>query len=133
MSTDFKIENIGQIAIAITDLKRAAHFYQEILGLELLFEVPPGLAFFKCGDTRLMMTTLQGDTKDHHTSVIYYKVKDIHEATIALKSKGVAFEREPQMAAKMEDHELWIGFLRDPDNNLIGIMAECPFVVKMSR
>ena len=28
--------------------------------------------------------------------------------------------------AKMPDHELWMGFLRDPDENLIGIMAELP-------
>jgi len=126
METHFKIESIGQIAIAITDLKLSVEFYKNVLGLELLFEVPPGLAFYNCGGTRLMMTTLQGDKKDHNTSVIYYKVTDIHLATAGLKSKGVVFEREPQMAAKMEDHELWIGFLRDPDNNLIGIMAELP-------
>ncbi len=126
MDTDFKIESIGQIAIAITDLKSSVEFYQNILGLELLFEVPSGLAFFNCGGTRLMMTTLQGDKKDHNTSVIYYKVTDIHQAVIGLKSKGIVFEREPQMAVKMEDHELWIGFFRDPDSNLIGIMAELP-------
>jgi len=27
----------------------------------------------------------------------------------------------------MTDHNLWIGFLRDPDNNLAGLMAEVPF------
>jgi hypothetical protein len=26
----------------------------------------------------------------------------------------------------MEDHELWIGFIRDPDNNLVGLMEEKP-------
>ena len=42
-------------------------------------------------------------------------------------SQGADKEREPQMAAKMEDHELWIGFLRDPDSNLVGIMEEKSF------
>jgi len=28
----------------------------------------------------------------------------------------------------MEDHELWIGFIRDPDGNLIGLMEEKPLV-----
>ncbi len=74
-----------------------------------------------------MLTTLQGKEEDHKTSVIYYKASDIKGATELLKNKGVAFEREPQFAAKMEDHDLWIGFLRDPDENLIGIMAEIPF------
>jgi len=73
-----------------------------------------------------MITTLQGDEKDHNTSVIYYKVADIHLTTEQLQQKGVVFERKPQQAAKMEDHELWIGFIRDPDHNLIGIMAEIP-------
>ena len=33
-------------------------------------------------------------------------------------------ERAPQLAAKMHDHELWIGFLRDPDGNLLALMEE---------
>jgi len=120
------IETIGQIAIAISDLEKSVDFYKNKLGLTLLFEVSPNLAFFQCGDTRLMMTTLQGDKKDHNTSVIYYKVSDIQLTTEQLQQKGIVFERQPQLAAKMEDHELWIGFLRDPDQNLVGIMAERP-------
>ncbi len=127
MSSEFQINTIGQIAIAISDLKKSVTFYQNILGLELLFEVAPNLAFFDCGGTRLMLTTLQGEEKDHHTSAIYYKVDNIEKATSTLKEKGISFEREPQFSAKMEDHELWIGFLRDPDENLVGIMAEIPF------
>jgi len=126
MNSDVKLEKIGQIAIAITDLEKSVSFYKNTLDLELLFEVSPNLAFFNCGGTRLMMTTLQGEEKDHNTSVIYYKVSDIHQVTERLESRGVVFERKPQRAAKMEDHELWIGFLRDPDQNLIGIMAELP-------
>ena len=127
MSSNIEIKAIGQVAIAITDLDSSVKFYRDMLGLELLFDVPPGLAFFNCGGTRLMLTTLQGDEKDHQTSAIYYKVSDIVGFTAALKSKGVVFEREPHFAAKMEDHDLWLGFLRDPDHNLVGIMAELPF------
>lgn len=35
-----------------------------------------------------------------------------------------AAERAPQLVAKMPDHELWIGFVRDPDRNLVGLMEE---------
>jgi len=123
---DTKIEGIGQIAVAVTDIKRSIEFYRDKLGLSLLFEVPSGMAFFDCGGVRLMITEGQGDTKDHKTSVIYYRVSDVTAATNALKTNGVSFIREPQMTVKMQDHELWIGFLRDPDENLIGIMAEVP-------
>jgi methylmalonyl-CoA/ethylmalonyl-CoA epimerase len=118
------IVNIGQIAIAVTEIKSAVDFYQNILELDLLFEAPPGLAFFNCGGVRLMLTTPQGEKSDHHTSTIYYKVDDLERAVSTLKSKGIKFIQEPQLTAKMPDHELWMGFIRDPDNNLIGIMAE---------
>ena len=121
------IETIGQIAIAVSDIKKFVDFYQNTLELKLLFEAPPGLAFFDCGGVRLMLTIPQGEERDHQTSVIYYKVNDIKAATTALKAKGVTFIHEPQMTAKMEDHELWIGFIRDPDENLVGIMAEIPY------
>ena len=42
----------------------------------------------------------------------------------AMVEEGATNERAPQLAAKMPDHELWIGFLRDPDGNLVGLMEE---------
>jgi methylmalonyl-CoA/ethylmalonyl-CoA epimerase len=127
MPNEVGIQSIGQIAIAVSDIEEATRFYRDVLGLNLLFEAPPGLAFFDCGGVRLMLTTKQGAEEDHKTSVIYYRAPDIDAAVKALKQKGVSFVREPQMTARMEDHELWIGFVRDPDNTLIGIMAEVPF------
>jgi methylmalonyl-CoA/ethylmalonyl-CoA epimerase len=126
MTKEVGIQYVGQIAIAVTDIKAATDFYQNKLGLKLLFEVPSGLAFFDCGGTRLMLTTKKGDDQDHKTSVIYYRVKEINSAAKALTGNGVTFIQEPQMAAKMPDHELWIAFFRDPDGNLIGIMDEKP-------
>lgn len=73
-----------------------------------------------------MLTTLQGEEQDHNTSAIYYRIKDIEEVFEELQSLQVDIERPPQMAAKMEDHELWIGFIRDPDTNLVGLMEEKP-------
>ncbi|MBE9548468.1 MAG: VOC family protein [Proteobacteria bacterium] len=121
------IQAIGQLAIAVSNIERSLKFYVETLGLKLLFKVPPGLAFLNCDGVRLMLTTLQGEERDHRTSVIYYKVNDISVAAESIRDNGVTFIREPQLAAKMDDHELWIGFIRDPDENLVGIMAEVPF------
>ena len=126
MNNESIIDSIGQVAIAVTDIKKSIDFYKNALGLNLLFEAPPNPAFFMCGETRIMLTRLQGEERDHHTSVIYYKVNDLDSAVKELKSKGVTFIREPQLTAKMPDHELWQGFIRDPDENLIGIMAELP-------
>ena len=41
-----------------------------------------------------------------------------------LDASGAKQERAPALAAKMPDHELWTGFLKDPDGNLVGLMEE---------
>ncbi len=128
MSDSMNISGIGQIAIAISDLEKSVYFYQKILKLEMLFDVQPNMAFFDCGGVRLMLTTLQGPEVDHNTSVIYYRITDIETIFEELKSLQVDVERAPGKAATMEDHELWIGFIRDPDGNLIGLMEEKPLV-----
>lgn len=106
MSDSMNISGIGQIAIAISDLEESVYFYEKILKLEKLFDVPPNLAFFNCGGVRLMLTTLQGPETDHKTSIIYYKITAIETIFDELKSLQVGIERAPGMAAKMEDHEL---------------------------
>ena len=96
MTKSIGIESIGQIAIAVRDIKASTDFYRDVLGLQFLFEAPPGLAFFDCGGVRLMLTIPQGDEGDHKTSVIYYKVGDIEAATAELKARGVSFVRDPR-------------------------------------
>ena len=33
---------------------------------------------------------------------------------------------KPHMISRMEDHELWMGFFNDPDDNVTAIMSEVP-------
>ena len=115
---------IGQIAIAVKDLGKAVAFYRDILGLPFLFEAPPHLAFFDCGGVRLMLTLPEKPEYDHPASVIYFKVRNIQETTTVLKSRGVSLESEPHLIARMPNHDLWMAFLRDPEQNLIGVMSE---------
>jgi methylmalonyl-CoA/ethylmalonyl-CoA epimerase len=51
-------------------------------------------------------------------------VDDLPSAVKALKSRGVSFEQEPELVAKMPDHELWLAFLKDPDGNMLALMWE---------
>jgi catechol-2,3-dioxygenase len=44
-TSNIGITRIGQIAINVKDIDRATAFYQDKLGLKLLFKAPPGLAF----------------------------------------------------------------------------------------
>ena len=118
-----EITGVGQIAINCHDVKRATEFYRDKLGLRMLYEFP-GLAFFDCGGVRLMLTKPETAELDHPSSIIYYRVADIHQATRAIADKGVSIENEPRMIARMPDHDLWLSNVRDTEGNIIAFMAE---------
>lgn len=124
MSTEHKLSDIGQIAITVSDVSKALIFYRDVLGLTFLFSAGPNLAFLSAGGIRIMLTTPQGAGKVGCNSILYFKVTDITAAHAAIVARGATNERAPQLAAKMPDHELWLAFLRDPDNNLVGLMEE---------
>ena len=127
-ATGTGISRIGQIAINAHDVERAAAFYQDALGLKLLFKVPPGLAFFDCGGVRLMLETPEKPEFDHPGSILYFAVPDIAAAHRQMLASGVRFEDEPHMIAKMADHDLWMTFFRDSEQNLLALMSEVPRV-----
>jgi methylmalonyl-CoA/ethylmalonyl-CoA epimerase len=120
------ITRLGQIQIGTKDVERAAEFYEKVLGLKLLFKAPPGLAFFDCGGVRLMLDRPEKPEFDHPSSVLYFAVPDIQAAHAGMKEKGVHFEDEPHLIAKMPDHDLWMTFFRDSEGNLLGLMSEVP-------
>jgi methylmalonyl-CoA/ethylmalonyl-CoA epimerase len=123
-TTAIGISRIGQIAIHAHDVERAAAFYRDTLGLKLLFKAGPGLAFFDCGGVRLMLTRPEKPEFDHPGSILYFAVPDIQAAHAAMKEKGVRFEDEPHVVARMPDHDLWMVFFRDSEGNLMGLMSE---------
>jgi methylmalonyl-CoA/ethylmalonyl-CoA epimerase len=118
------ITRLGQIAINAKDVDRAAAFYQDVLGLKLLFKAPPGLAFFDCGGVRLMLDRAEKPEFDHPSSVLYFAVPDIQAAYGKLKESGVQLEDEPHMIARMPTHDLWMTFFRDSEGNFLALMSE---------
>jgi predicted enzyme related to lactoylglutathione lyase len=121
---EHKLSEIGQIAITVSDVSVALPFYRDVLGLNFLFSPSSTLAFLSAGSVRIMLSTPQGSGIVGVNSTIYFKVSNLNTVFSEIVARGATAEREPQMAAKLPDHELWIGFLRDPDGNLIGIMEE---------
>jgi len=115
---------IGQIAFVVSDVAAAKRFFVEALGLSHLFDAGPNLSFIAAGSTRLMLTPPQGHGQVGANSILYFKVPSVDAAFRAATARGAVAEREPQLATKMPDHELWIGFVRDGDRNLIGLMEE---------
>ena len=124
MSTEHRLSEIRQIAVTVSDVATALPFYRDVLGLAFLFSPAPNLAFLDAGGVRIMLSTPQGAGTVGHNSILYFKVSDIVAVHEAIVARGAINERAPQLAAKLPDHELWIGFVRDPDGNLVGLIEE---------
>lgn len=120
-----KLSRIGQIAVNVRDVKRAIAFYRDILGMEFLFEVPR-MGFFNCDGIRLMLAESEAPEFDHPASIIYYGVDGIQQVFETLSQGGVVFTSPPRKIATVGDHDLWMAFFQDLDNNVLGLMSEVP-------
>lgn len=112
---------VGQIAVRAVDLPRAVAFYRDTLGLPLLFQAPPGLAFFKCGSVRLMISIPEPEF-DHPGSILYFTVREIESVAATLVARGVTFRGAPHAVHKAGTTELWMGFFDDSEGNTLAIM-----------
>lgn len=124
MNSPHRLSAIRQIAITVSDVDALLAFYRDVLGLTFLFRPDANLAFLEAGSVRIMLSTPQGAGAAGQNSILYFSVSDIESAHAAIVARGAANEREPQLTARMPDHELWASFIRDPDGNLIGLMEE---------
>ncbi len=118
-----RLNCIGQIAINVRDVPTAVAFYRDVLGMMFLFELPT-MGFFECGGIRLMLSKAESPEFDHRASLIYYKVDDIQQTFESLSQQGVEFISPPRLVAPMPDHDLWMAFFRDPDQNSLALMSE---------
>jgi len=121
-----KLGEIGQIAITVRDLARGKAFYQDVLGLTFLFDAGT-MVFFQCGTVRLLLGLPEGKVEDapaNAGTILYFKVADLTATFEALRRSGVAVVQEPNLVARMPDHELWLAAFKDPEGNVIELMSE---------
>jgi methylmalonyl-CoA/ethylmalonyl-CoA epimerase len=117
------IQKVGQIAVPVKNLDRAVQFYQDKLGLPLLF-TSNGLAFIECNGLRLLLSLPEKEEFAQSSSIIYFRVSDINEAYEDLLNKDVTFIDEPHLIAKMGQTETWMAFFKDSENNTHALMSE---------
>jgi methylmalonyl-CoA/ethylmalonyl-CoA epimerase len=115
--------HIVQIAIPIQDLERAKRFYGETLGFTHLFDAPPGLSFFQCGQTRLMLSRPES-AEQAKASILYYDVPDARAAAAALAADGVALAEDARCIARVGGKDVWLAVAEDGEGNLLGLMSE---------
>jgi methylmalonyl-CoA/ethylmalonyl-CoA epimerase len=118
------LTEIAQIAVNVHDLERATAFYRDVLELPLVLQAP-GLAFFRCGGVRLMLSRAEKPEFDHPASILYYRVRDIDAAHASLAAK-VHFEAPPRRVHRDAQHELWLAVFRDSEGNPLALFSERP-------
>jgi methylmalonyl-CoA/ethylmalonyl-CoA epimerase len=115
---------VGQLLIPVDDLERGVAFYRDVLGLRFLFTAPPQMAFFTCGNVRLLVGVVPVGQKAQRGSAIYFNVKDIDAVFSSLSANGVRFGGDPHVVHRTPKSELWLAEFTDPDGNQLALMSE---------
>ncbi len=115
---------VGQLLIPVDDFEKGIAFYRDILGLPFLFAAPPQMAFFKCGDVRLLVGVMPPGSKAQRGSAIYFQVPEILAVFSSLKAKGVRFMADPHVVNRTPTSELWLAEFTDPDGNQLALMSD---------
>eukprot|EP00130_Batrachochytrium_dendrobatidis_P008360 XP_006683235.1 hypothetical protein BATDEDRAFT_28790 [Batrachochytrium dendrobatidis JAM81] len=118
-------KKVGQIGVPVKALDKAIHFYQEKLGLSLLFNTE-SMAFFECNGLRLLLSLPEKEEFADPSSIIYFQVENIKKTYEDLVCKEVTFIDEPHVVAKMRQTETWMVFFKDSENNTHALMSEVP-------
>ena len=115
---------IMQLLVPVDDVDRAAAFYEDVLGLPLLFRYP-GNAFFDAHGIRLYLAK---PTEPGYVGpvTIYFRVDDVTGAFERLVARGAAVREAPEIAHRDASYDLWLAFVTDLDGNNIGLMREAP-------
>jgi catechol 2,3-dioxygenase-like lactoylglutathione lyase family enzyme len=124
MTERFGLSRIGQIHVSVLDVDRSVEFYRDRLGMRFLFQVP-NMAFFDCDGIRLYLGVPESPSF-RSRATIYYTVDSMADAVAALEARGVAFADRPHVVHRTEETELWMCFLKDPDDNNVVLMREVP-------
>jgi predicted enzyme related to lactoylglutathione lyase len=124
MAADGRLGPIMQILVPVTDVERAADFYEHVLGLPLLFEYP-GNAFFDADGVRLYLAAPTEPGFDG-AATIYFRVDDVTGTLERLEAAGATVRERPEIAHRDAAYDLWLAFVQDPDGNNIGLMREAP-------
>lgn len=125
---DLAAATLGQLLIPVSNLEQATAYYRDTLGIPFLFSAPPQMSFFQTGNVRLLVGVHEDGATDQRSSMIYFRVDDIHSVHDGLVSRGVKFGSAPHLVHRASTYELWLADFTDPDGNPLALMCEVPIV-----
>ncbi len=119
------LNQIGQVALPVTDTDRSVAFYEGVIGLRYLYRFGD-LAFFDCAGVRLLLDKVADPVGFRPQGCLYFRCADIALTVAELERRGAVFTLGPHRIARMDDHDLWMAFFTDPDGHTLAVMQEAP-------
>lgn len=114
--------------IAVRDVKAAARFYQDTLGLAPLSAEGDEVITYRSGKSALNIYHSQYAGTNQATALVWNVGDEIDAIVAALKSKGVAFEHYdmPGLTPQGDIHvgdDMKAAWFKDPDGNILSIIS----------
>ena len=107
--------------VAVTDMARARHFYESVLGLARISGDDNAMEF-KTGNTGLIVYKSDFAGTNKANAVVWGVGDEIEAITVHLKDRGVTFEHYPGMDLQGDIHvagDFKMVWFKDPDGNIL--------------
>ena len=112
--------------LAVKDLRKAATFYEETLGLGRAGSEGDEVVMFESGNTRINVyrSSFAGTNK---ATALTWAVDDVEDVVRTLQAKGVKFEHYelPQTRREGDIHisgHIKVAWFKDPDGNILSVV-----------
>lgn len=115
--------------VAVSDMKRAAKFYEETLGLRPIERMGTGAASYQTGLSSLLVYESRFAGTNKATAVTWNVGGDVDRIVEDLKRKGIAFEHYDLPETKL-DGDIHVSggrrlaWFKDPDGNILAIAGK---------
>ena len=120
-------------SVAVSDMARAAEFYEGKLGLSGVVDQHDDSRVYRCGgDTSLHVYVSPRNAGTATATLATWDVADIEQVVVQLSANGVTFERYDDPSLRTDEkgiHELSNGrvaWFRDPDGNTFALEQAAP-------
>ncbi len=113
----------AMVTIAVKDMKAAARFYEETLGLKPVPDAEPGSLVYKGGSGTIFVYESTYAGTNQATAVTWIVGNDLEKIVDDLKAKGVRFEHYdlPGTTRQGDIHTAGgnkLAWFKDPDGNI---------------
>jgi catechol 2,3-dioxygenase-like lactoylglutathione lyase family enzyme len=114
--------------IAVKDIERARHFYEDVVGLTPLPASEPGVVPFKSGASSVLVYQSDFAGTNKATAATWMLDDELEDTVRTLKGKGVSFEhydmpgvtRQGDVHVTGKSRAAWF---KDPDGNIIALVG----------